>query len=126
MIEQRAVFHAVCLKGELYVLGGLSRTYTVNKFSPTTNVWSRQGKIQGKFRLNFCSGAFMDKIYVMGGRGNTASCLQFATKNRRWKEVSRMKEERTSAACAVFQGRIVVASDNKAFLRLRRSVLKFI
>ena len=115
MIEERAIFNAVCVKGELYVLGNYSQTNTVNKFSPATNVWSRQGNIQGWGRLGFFACAFMDKIYVMGGflynlsRPLTASCLQFSTKNRRWKEVSRMKEGRTSAACAVFQGRIVVA-----------------
>ena len=38
----------------------------------------------------------------------TDSCLQFDTKDNKWKESARMNDTRKFAACAVFEGKIVV------------------
>ena len=64
----------------------------------------------------------MDKIFVFGGGHNyiyaTNSCLQFNTKDCKWKEVAGMNDSRRSSACAVFEGRIVVAGGNDNYARL--------
>ena len=57
-------------------------------------------------REYFCACAFIDKIFLFGGdtKGDiTNSCLQFDTSDYSWKEVSKMKEARSYAACAVFE-----------------------
>ena len=62
-------------------------------------------------RICYCVCTFMDTIFVFGGLRDdiTNSCLQFDTKDHNWKEVARMNEARRWAACAVFEGRIVVS-----------------
>ena len=118
MIEQRLCSKAVCLKGDVYVFGGSiigSYMKTVEKYSHSTNSWTIVTDMFDD-RKHFCVCAFMDKIIIIGGSfyGNlilnvTDSCLVFDTKDKKWKEVARMNQVREFAACAVFEGRIVVS-----------------
>ena len=67
----------------------------------------------------------MDKIFIIGGcyykpgrRTNFNSCLQFDTNENSWKEVAGMNVARSHAACAVFEGNVVVAGAyNNDYLR---------
>ena len=124
MIKERQYSKAVCLKGEVYVFGGLDNNHnwvmSVEKYSPSTNTWNIVADMFDD-RKHFRLCAFMDKILIIGSYKNlsvTSSCLQFNTKDNNWKEVSSMNEAREDAACAVFEGRIVVSggydnNDNK-------------
>ena len=115
MKNARCCPKVVCLKCEVYVFGGDDRTLirSVEKYSPATKTWN---KVTGMYddREHFCACAFMGKVYVVGGRyskvfKNTNSCLRFDTKDSSWKEVAVINEARSSAACAVFEGRIIVS-----------------
>ena len=105
----------VYLKGYIYVFGGWSFNdewiKSIEKYSLTCNKWNKVADMKDG-RQNFCVCAFMDKIFLIGdnkARVRTNSCLQFDTSNYSWKEVSKMKEARSHAACAVFEERIVVS-----------------
>ena len=129
MIEGRYSCNAVCLNGEIYVFGGRSAYHewnlSVEKYSPDTKSWIRRTNMPDN-RESFSVCAFMDKVFIIGGfcrddgrSTDTTSCLQFDTKakNRSWKKVTGMNERRTSAACAVFEGRIV-ASGGKSGINM--------
>ena len=115
MTEERTRLGAVCLKGEIYVFGGLDNKgksiMYVEKYSSSTNSWNRVADVYDD-RGYFCACAFMDKIFVISGykcRTRINSCLQFDTKLNTWKEVNGMNGVRSSAACAVFEGNVTVA-----------------
>ena len=115
MERERKCFKVVCVKGEVYVLGGyntnLNLVWSVEKYSPSTHSWSVVADMFDN-RDNFCACAFMDKIFVVGGCTNTAVynySLEFDTKDNHWRRVTGMKEARADAACAVFEERIIVS-----------------
>ena len=115
MTTQRHNSTAVFLKGEVYILGGYDSRYdwirSVDKYSTVSKTWSKVTDMYDE-RDCFRVCAFMDKIYVVGGHIQTpatSSCLQFDTNKFEWKEVSRLNEARADAACAAFEGRIVVS-----------------
>ena len=125
MIKKSFDHKAVVLKGEVYVLGGfywegfingfpeLINKISVEKYSPATNAWSTIGNMYDDSD-HFCACGFMDKIFVIGGYYKNRdimfsdSCLELDTKTYKWKEVARINQARMNAACAVFEGSIVV------------------
>ena len=113
MNEARKYFGAVCIKDEVYVFGG-NAGKKVEKYSPDTNTWEYVSEMYDD-RSNFSACSLMDSFYVIGGFIkenfnwlNTATCLKFNTKSLKWKEMTRMINERRFSACSVFEGRIVV------------------
>ena len=119
MIKGRQYSKAVCLNGDVYLLGGHDNnnkwTMSVEKYSHFTNTWNKVGDISDD-RQGFSVCAFMDKIVVIGGgyfnkveAGVTDTCLMFETKERKWKEVARMNGVRYRPASAVFEGRVIVS-----------------
>ena len=120
MVEKRKFSKAVCVKGEVYVFGGYNKGRTwvmsVEKYSPSNNTWKNVSVLHDD-REHFCVCAFMNKIFIIGAKysdynfysTDTSSCLQFDTKDCKWTEAASMIEARTCAACAVFQGNIVVS-----------------
>ena len=136
MIEGRGFFNSVCLKNDVYVFGGLHNVCnyrmitSVEKYSPITNAWKVVASIYDARRL-YCTCGYEDRIYLFGGNYHIApnpmtaisSCLQFDATNYEWKEIARMKQERTSAACAIFNGKIVVAGGTDSdFLNILNTV----
>ena len=125
MNSERYDFQAVCLKGEVYVFGGINNAKhyvkCVEKYSPTHNNWMVVTELFDN-RHYFCACAFMDKVYVFGGyfykkKRLTNSCLQFDTKqenwsHKSWKKITGMNAARWHAACADFLGRIRVSGGN--------------
>ena len=110
---------AMCLKGDLYVFGGQNYycdpVRYVERYSPSTYSWKIVARMCDD-RVYFCSCAFMNRAYVFGGRYGevydatvTSSCFRFDAKYRKWKRIAEMIQPRESAACAVFQGNIVVS-----------------
>ena len=117
----RYIHRAVCLKGEVYVFGGLNNALNfvepVEKYSPSTNKWTVMTIMADK-RQYFCVCAFVDKIFILGGSYNfdasdvnstTNSCLEFDTKNKNFREINGMSESKDAAACAVFKENILVS-----------------
>ena len=113
MIRKRDNFEAVTVKGEVYVIGG---SKIVEKYSPNTNTWSKVANMFDN-RNYFCCCAFIDKIFVIGGvvwktktnKTVVNTCLQFSTKNKKWKQAAGMEQARHLADSAVYKGNIVVA-----------------
>ena len=117
--NERSDSEAVWLKGEVYVFGGLDDNYHsikyVEKYSPATKTWNIVADMYDD-RETFCSCAFMNKIFIIGGYAyedgewtTTNTCLQFNTKDNNWKKVARMSQARDNAACTVFEGRIIIS-----------------
>ena len=113
MIAERCGSNAVCLKGDVYLIGGSNKfgyTRSIHKYSHATETWSklRFDMIDGRTRMCACS--FIDKIFVIGGwLGNLIldSCCYFNDDG--FKEVAAMNRARFRSACAVFRGKIVVS-----------------
>ena len=103
------------MKGDVYVFGGYDNygnwIMSVEKYSPSINTWNTISDMVDD-RTNFCVCSYMDKIFVIGGKKGIyriTSCLQFNTNDNSWKEVAGMKVPRSHAACAVFEGNIIVS-----------------
>ena len=120
MKEARMSFEAVFLKGDVYVFGGRrlygSRNFLspVEQYSFSTNKWRQLGCMPIYRHQLFCACAFIDKIFIIGGYlpNDSAAdyCLQIDTIKYTWKTtLARMNEARYAAACACFEGRVVVA-----------------
>ena len=123
MIEERRYSKSVCVKGEVYVFCGESNSCklikSIEKYSTTTRTWNIVADMLDN-REDFCVCSFMDEIFIFGGfryrsglddddEGVSSSCLQFFRNPTKWKKVSSMIGERKDAACAVFQGNIVIS-----------------
>ena len=125
MNEKRFNHVAVCIKGDVYVLGGYSSNditdgcylnlpQFIEKYSPVTNKWCIVALMYDE-RHRFCACAYMDKILLFGGRykikERLSSNLQFNTWDCKWIEtsVSTTTLQRSQAACAIFERNVVVA-----------------
>ena len=105
----------VYLKGHIYMFDCLFKDFSsikqVEKYSILNDSLESVGEIVDDYQGYFVCG-FIDKIYLIGGFLNdekTATCRYFDTNDNTWGKVASMKEARSSAACTVFEGRIVVA-----------------
>ena len=111
MMQKRRFSEAVCLKGDVYVFGGFGDNNkwitAVEHYSPNTNAWNKVADMIDN-RRDYCVCGLMDNVFIIGGYDSN-SCLQFDTKKYEWKEVARMNEARSVAACTVFEGNVIVA-----------------
>ena len=126
MMKRRHLLHSIYVKGEVYVFDGYhgSRTKSVERYSFKNKTWNKVTDLPDE-RQFFCACAFMDKIYLFGGRIYnhrikygyyvTRSCLELNTKHLEWKEVASMYNAKEFAACAVFEESIVVAGGKTIF-----------
>ena len=117
-VRKRA--NAVYLNGEVYVFCGRDKYFkmvTIEKHSPLDDNWSNVTRMYDG-RTGFCTCSFMDKIYIFGGYNKYSSlhsALQFDpnfTNYHKWTKIARMDQAREDAACAVFEGNIVVCGGN--------------
>ena len=116
MKHSRQFSRAVRIKDEIYIFGG--KTHDVNnvsveKFSKFNNTWENVTGFNNGL-IYFCACSFMGNVYIMGGYCNiekfiTKTCVMFDTEHKSWKQFAAMNEPRYTAACAVFEGRIVVS-----------------
>ena len=91
---------------------------TVERYSLTTKTWQSVAEVTD-YRRKFCLCAFAGAIYFIGGQrtsitgkilsSSLRSCLKFDPVDNTWKEVAGTTEARSSAACATYEGRIVVS-----------------
>ena len=123
MNEGRQCSKIVYVERELYVFGGFdsknSVINSVERYSFCTNSWETIDEMYDD-RTYFSACTFMSKIYLIGGviHRATNSCIEINIKDRTYSEVARMNEERLNAACAVFQGKIVVSGGFNLFKKL--------
>ena len=115
MSENRNNSKAVYIRGEVYVFGGFNKDgfiTSVEKYSPGFKKWAKVTTIPDK-RQNFCTCAFMNSIYLFGGTylgpGYLKFCLRLDAKSLSWKNVAKMNVEKAFAACATYEGNIVVS-----------------
>ena len=115
MKTDRDFLKVVYVKGDLYVFSCFSvrykRVMSVDKFSYASKTWSHVVEMYNDRRcFSFCT--FMDKVFIFGGNTGgyrTNSCLQFDTSCYTLKEIAKMNEVRSQAACVVFTERMVVS-----------------
>ena len=119
MLDARCHHKAICLKGDVYLLGGegdMNNLFSVEKYSTATKTWENVAKMHNILNL-FCACAFMEKIFIFGGcyyvGRSTSSCLQLDVKSLEhkyhWNTVGEMNTARKAAACTVFEERVVVS-----------------
>ena len=117
--QSRSFFEAVCIKGEIFLFGGINYGYNVvrsiEKYSPVTNTWQHViDMIDDRRSFSACS--FMDNIYIIGGHigdnidgHDTATCFEFNTKSLNFYGISKMNTAKKTFACSVFEGRVVAS-----------------
>ena len=115
-VEQKTfyfIIETVYLKGEIYVLGTdyafSNNIIIVKKYRADSKLWEHVFDFDN--RRDFCVSALINSIYIIGGFYSNAldSCLLYNTKSSNVKGAGRMNTARYRAACAVFEGKIVVS-----------------
>ena len=99
------------INGEAYVVGNKHYlNLSFERFSVASNKWRHVGNISEE-RYDYCACAIMNKIYIIGGIADniTDSCIEVNMSKNEFKDVNGMNKARTQAACAVFEGRIVIS-----------------
>ena len=97
------------INGEAYVVGASDGTkLSFEKFSFASKIWIHVGDISS-VRSKYCACAIMNKIYIIGGRTDDNFCIELDTSKNEFKDVKDMNIARAQAACAVFEGRIVIS-----------------
>ena len=111
MNVSRKACRVVCVKNEVYALGGwdsnLDNSWisSISKYSSSTNAWQTVTRFPDK-RSDFCACSFMSDIFVMGGtlgQDQLSSCVKLNTANCAWEEVADMRQVKDDASCAVFE-----------------------
>ena len=126
-LKKKRSANIVCIKGELYMFGGVDESYniikSVEKYSPTTNAWNVIGTMPKKL-TDFCTCSFINKVYCIGGTRSTIgnSCTEFNTTKKSWRELADMRNGRKDASCVVFQGRVTVLGGCNHIGRELRSI----
>ena len=111
------IYRSVFLKGNIYMffvkeLNIDQNNIKIIKYSIASKFW--QDTVSLSYRKKFNACAFIDKIFVIGGRNESycSSCIQYDTREGKFeqlKQVASMSEGRAHAGCAVYQGKIVVS-----------------
>ena len=91
-----------------------NNTVFVHKYSTITNTWKNMGLSCGHdINDNFRLCAFMDNIFIIGGRDKnliaTSSCIKLNINKNRTEKIKNMNEARHVPACTTFEGRVVVS-----------------
>lgn len=123
MTKKRLYCQAVSVKEEIYVFGGIKCTFKeksiklAEKYSPITNTWDYIADMCDD-RIHFSACSFMNCVYFIGGRIRSINtnysielknCIDFNTKNKKWKEIACLNKIRANTAFSVFEGRIFVS-----------------
>ena len=111
MNEDREKFKMVCVKDEVYVLGGIDentkRYCCTERYSASTNTWEIVDNMLVDDYGRFCACSFMDNVYVMGDYINR--CMVFNKNTQQWNNIANMNDDRIFHAIEIFEGRIVVS-----------------
>ena len=103
----------VCIKDEVYVFGGydVDGNYitSVEKYSATSNVWTKVTEMHDDCNIYCAWIAFMDSIFVIGRSTEPDSCAEFNTKDQTWRGIAGTNEPRKNSAAACFNGKIVAS-----------------
>ena len=128
MTSSRTYFKAVYLKGEVFIFygNGDSKYLTsVEKYSILTKTWQCVADDDKSYN-KFCACGIVDKIYICGGRERDTNkridwmarrrqyypentVRVFDTKDYSFKQVAKMKFNKSYAACSAYQGKVVVS-----------------
>ena len=122
------IHKVVFLKTSIYMFVSKNFITSVIKFSSSLKNWETLFTL--KYREHqFCEfgvTCLINNIYVIGGEDDNGnfnnSCFRFDTKNNKKKEIIGMLESRIDAACAIFEGRIVVSGGFETEMTSTKSV----
>ena len=94
------------------------KSMVVEKYSFKTEAWEKSEHSFGFGLHDFCACAFMNSIYLMGGRSTesrfesgkvSSRCIRFDVAEERFAhDLNSMIQPRCKSSCAAFEGRIVV------------------
>ena len=123
LLRVRNFSQAVCIKDKIYIFGGYfdwTVVTSVDSYSAKTKKWRKIAEIYDS-REGYCVSAFMDKVFLLGGRFCN-SCIKFDTINCTWTVIKGMKESRSWAASTVFEGNLVVSGGGTSYFEDLRTV----
>ena len=115
MPTDRFYTNMVFCKGELYFFSGCNENQQMLTIVEKHSLLTHRSEIVPGVsfdRTDYCVCCFMEKIYFMGGwkgGARTDTCETFDTGARTFKSIAAMRNVRELAACAVFNGSVVVA-----------------
>ena len=116
----------VAVKGELFILNGaFNSAAPIEKYSAATRTWRKVATLKSQFsdRQGVC--ALMDQLFFIGGYAKnktTASCARLSTKDYKWRKAAALNRPKSSPACSVFNGKIVVCGGKDAAGNVTSSV----
>ena len=109
---------AACVNGDLYIIGNRvdenrKSVLLLEKYSTANSTWNILFNVN-EDRLYFCVCSLIDRVFVIGGFFDdvpelTNSCIEFNVTSKKWKNIARMNQVRSSAACTVFEGNVVIS-----------------
>ena len=110
--ENEFIVKGFCIKGDMYVLKiKKNKLIIIKKYLQISKTWITVGNL--KHRNDFCASVLIDKIYIMGGEFSYSkactSCIQYGTKTKEQKEISKMSLARWGAASTAYEGKLVVS-----------------
>ena len=115
MLMHRESFKTATINSDILVIGGQYRydmLYSVETFRNRSKRWVRKTELPAH-RTDFSICSFKQNLYVIGGsktrNGPLNSCLIYNIKCNRWSQIADMNEERCSAACTVYEGKLFVS-----------------
>ena len=103
----------VGVNSDFVVVGGYNtagtRLYSIILFKTNEKSWFYKTELPDK-RNGFCICFFKQKLFIIGGRSYQTlnSCFVYKINGTEWSQIANMIEERENAACAVFEGKIIV------------------
>ena len=117
-VNYKNVSAAVCLKGDIYIFsvevnGCGDKVIAIRKHSAASNLWSGDA-VEINYREEYCVCALVDSVYVIGGkiapsRFSRPHCVRYDAREDAVLCDVATDAARSSAACAVFEGAVVVS-----------------
>ena len=131
MIKPRSRFSLHNMNNDILAIGGdkssiklLEKSIkSVEIYSNETNTWQQQ-YIQVEEKFNFSVCIFRKELFIIGGWIKSSdisskSCFKYNMKVDKWTQIADLKVKRDTAACTVFEGKIVVTGGENDYDELK-------
>ena len=109
---------AIASGSDIYLLDDykVGISYSVMMYSPSTDNWKSLPSLKN-LRRSYCVCVFMQKLFVVSGKHYSGlretsydrSCMFYDKRSDKWTSIAATLEGREDAACAVFEGKIILS-----------------
>ena len=106
---ERSRLTTVVLNDLLYAIGGSGDANRIDRYDPTTNLWTTGLKASANAHIGAVAEAYRGKIYVIGGVGSDGRIVEeYNPDSNEWKTKTNSPSRRYDSASAIFNGKIYV------------------